>query len=174
ACDGDPLQRQAEDGARPLEGDEGSLEALQRARQHDAEQPDGVLREQPLEHARAVRGDRARGAPARRVARLPLQARLPETRRRAFLEDDAGRVDARGAQARLRPRGHEPHSAPRKEVRLMADRTIQLRVKRQDSPNAPARWEEFTLPYRSDMNVIICLQEVQRNPVTSSPRRRAS
>jgi len=44
--------------------------------------------------------------------------------------------------------------------------TIELKIRRQDRPNAPSRWEEFSLPYRSDMNVISCLMEIQRNPVT--------
>jgi len=44
--------------------------------------------------------------------------------------------------------------------------TIELRIKRQDQPGAPSRWEEFSLPYRKDMNVITCLMEIQRNPVT--------
>ena len=44
--------------------------------------------------------------------------------------------------------------------------TIELKIKRQDRPDAPSRWEEFSLPYRSDMNVISCLMEIQRNPVT--------
>src|SRR5215471_13503951 len=44
--------------------------------------------------------------------------------------------------------------------------TIELRIKRQDGLQAPPRWEEFSLPYRSDMNVISCLMEIQRNPVT--------
>jgi succinate dehydrogenase / fumarate reductase iron-sulfur subunit len=44
--------------------------------------------------------------------------------------------------------------------------TIELKIKRQDRPGAPSRWEEFSLPYRSDMNVITCLMDVQRNPVT--------
>lgn len=44
--------------------------------------------------------------------------------------------------------------------------TIELRVKRQDKPGAPSRWEEFSLPYRPNMNVISCLMEIQRAPVT--------
>jgi succinate dehydrogenase / fumarate reductase iron-sulfur subunit len=45
-------------------------------------------------------------------------------------------------------------------------RTIDLRIRRQDGPGGAPRWEEFSLPYRSDMNVISCLMEIQRNPVT--------
>jgi succinate dehydrogenase / fumarate reductase iron-sulfur subunit len=51
--------------------------------------------------------------------------------------------------------------------------TIELRIKRQDRPGTPARWEEFSLPYRKDMNVITCLMEIQRNPVTKEGKRTA-
>lgn len=44
--------------------------------------------------------------------------------------------------------------------------TITLRVKRQDGPTAPNRWEEFRIPYKANMNVISALMEVQRQPVT--------
>lgn len=44
--------------------------------------------------------------------------------------------------------------------------TIELKIKRQDRPGAPPRWEEFSLAYRPHMNVISCLMEIQRNPVT--------
>jgi succinate dehydrogenase / fumarate reductase iron-sulfur subunit len=44
-------------------------------------------------------------------------------------------------------------------------------VKRQDAPGAPARWEEFALPYQPGMNVIFCLMEIQRNPVTADGKK---
>jgi len=44
--------------------------------------------------------------------------------------------------------------------------TIELRIRRQDSPTAPARWEEFALPWQANMNVISCLMEIRRHPVT--------
>jgi len=50
----------------------------------------------------------------------------------------------------------------------MADtsgKQIILRVKR-GGAGKEARWEEFALPYKPNMNVISCLMEVQRNPVT--------
>ena len=49
--------------------------------------------------------------------------------------------------------------------------TIDFRIRRQDSPQAPGRWEEFSMPYRPNMNVISCLMEIQRNPVTRDGRR---
>ncbi len=45
-------------------------------------------------------------------------------------------------------------------------RTVTLRVKRQEAPDAPSRWEEFRIPYKAHMNVISALMEVQRQPVT--------
>jgi len=49
--------------------------------------------------------------------------------------------------------------------------TIELRIRRQDAPGASPRWEEFSLPYRPNMNVITCLMEIQRHPVTKQGRR---
>jgi succinate dehydrogenase / fumarate reductase iron-sulfur subunit len=48
----------------------------------------------------------------------------------------------------------------------METKTITLRVKRQDAPTAPSRWEEFRIAYKANMNVISALMEVQRQPVT--------
>src|SRR5246127_462409 len=41
-----------------------------------------------------------------------------------------------------------------------------VRIKRQSSPKDSARWEEFALPWRPSMNVIICLRDIAENPVT--------
>ena len=49
-------------------------------------------------------------------------------------------------------------------------RTIELRIRRQDRPTAAARWEEFSLPHRPNMNVISCLMEIRKNPVTKQGR----
>ncbi|HSB71698.1 MAG TPA: succinate dehydrogenase iron-sulfur subunit [Candidatus Methylomirabilis sp.] len=48
----------------------------------------------------------------------------------------------------------------------MAMQSIDLRIKRQDGPDAPSRWEEFRIPYKPMMNVISALMEIQRNPTT--------
>ena len=47
-------------------------------------------------------------------------------------------------------------------------RSIEMRIRRQDGPEAAPRWEIFSIPYQPNMNVISCLMEVQRNPVTAS------
>ncbi|HET9399368.1 MAG TPA: 2Fe-2S iron-sulfur cluster-binding protein, partial [Candidatus Acidoferrales bacterium] len=41
-----------------------------------------------------------------------------------------------------------------------------VRVKRQETPNSTAHWEEFVLAWRPHMNAIICLRDIAENPVT--------
>lgn len=45
--------------------------------------------------------------------------------------------------------------------------TICLKIRRKDSPESDVYWEEFELPYRSGMNIISCLQEIQKRPVNA-------
>ncbi|HVP14393.1 MAG TPA: succinate dehydrogenase iron-sulfur subunit [Terriglobales bacterium] len=52
----------------------------------------------------------------------------------------------------------------------MARARIELRIRRQDAPSAPPRWEEFSLPWQPGMNVISCLMEIRKNPVTKPGR----
>lgn len=48
---------------------------------------------------------------------------------------------------------------------MTTEKTIHLRIKRQDGPDAAPRYEDFRIPYRRNMNVISALMEIQRNPV---------
>jgi succinate dehydrogenase / fumarate reductase iron-sulfur subunit len=49
----------------------------------------------------------------------------------------------------------------------MADsKSVVFKIRRQASPNDKPRWEEFELPWHPGMNVISCLMEIARNPVT--------
>ena len=49
----------------------------------------------------------------------------------------------------------------------MADtKTVVFKIKRQATPNAEARWEEFELAWHPGMNVISSMMEIARNPVT--------
>ena len=48
----------------------------------------------------------------------------------------------------------------------MAERTIVLNIKRQDSPQSESYWQEFEIPFKVDHNVISMLMEIRRNPVT--------
>ncbi|MDP9172957.1 MAG: succinate dehydrogenase iron-sulfur subunit [Planctomycetota bacterium] len=47
-----------------------------------------------------------------------------------------------------------------------SDRKIVLRIRRQDGPGQPQRWEEFVVPYRPNMNIISCLQYIAAHPTT--------
>ncbi len=54
---------------------------------------------------------------------------------------------------------HEPNQSA-------APRKVTLRIKRQAGPDAETYWQEFEVDYKPGMNVISCLQEIQRRPVT--------
>jgi succinate dehydrogenase / fumarate reductase iron-sulfur subunit len=44
---------------------------------------------------------------------------------------------------------------------------IVIRIRRQDAPDKPSRWEEFSIPYRPNMNIISCLQWIAAHPTTT-------
>src|ERR1700730_2486187 len=46
--------------------------------------------------------------------------------------------------------------------------TVEIHIKRRASTDSPQYWEEFEIPYRSNLNVISCLMEIRKNPVTKS------
>jgi succinate dehydrogenase / fumarate reductase, iron-sulfur subunit len=48
----------------------------------------------------------------------------------------------------------------------MANKSVIIRIKRQDSPSGKSRWEEFELAWKPGMNVISSLMEIAANPVT--------
>src|ERR1700734_1310647 len=52
----------------------------------------------------------------------------------------------------------------------MAEKTCIVRVKRQQRPDEPARWEEFELRYRPYMNVITCLRDIAERAITRDGR----
>lgn len=43
---------------------------------------------------------------------------------------------------------------------------VEFRILRQDSPDSNPYYQEFNVPYKSGMNVIAALMELQKNPVT--------
>lgn len=47
-----------------------------------------------------------------------------------------------------------------------SEKTVHLQIKRQATPDEKPYWEDFEIPYRSGMNVIIALFDIQKNPVT--------
>ena len=48
----------------------------------------------------------------------------------------------------------------------MANKSIVLKIKRQDDPQHAAKWEEFEIPYKPNMNITSVLMEIALNPVT--------
>ena len=50
-------------------------------------------------------------------------------------------------------------------------RTVRFRIKRQDGPGKPSRWEEFDVRVDPGANVISCLQQIAENPVTREGKR---
>jgi succinate dehydrogenase / fumarate reductase iron-sulfur subunit len=42
---------------------------------------------------------------------------------------------------------------------------VSLRIKRQDAPGKPPRWEEFSVPRRPSLNILSCLQWIAAHPV---------
>src|ERR1035437_9879235 len=45
-------------------------------------------------------------------------------------------------------------------------KTIQVEIRRQATPDQPARTEKFAIPYRPNMNITALLGEIALNPVT--------
>src|SRR5262249_54125769 len=63
------------------------------------------------------------------------------------------------------PRARRYDAAKCREFMAETKQVI-LRIKRQASPKELSRWEEFALPWRPSMNVIICLRDIAENTVT--------
>lgn len=54
---------------------------------------------------------------------------------------------------------------------MAEQKTIPLRIKRQDASKAGPRWEHFSIPYKRNMNIISCLLEIARKPVTTEGKK---
>ncbi|QDE68620.1 MULTISPECIES: succinate dehydrogenase iron-sulfur subunit [Myxococcus] len=52
------------------------------------------------------------------------------------------------------------------QASAVTTKTITFRIWRQDDPAKPGHFDEFKVPYVKGANVISCLMEIQRNPVT--------
>jgi succinate dehydrogenase / fumarate reductase iron-sulfur subunit len=48
----------------------------------------------------------------------------------------------------------------------MKSKTITLKIKRQDRPDSKPYWQSFEMPRKPLANIISCLQEIQRDPLT--------
>ncbi|WLR60751.1 succinate dehydrogenase iron-sulfur subunit [Guptibacillus hwajinpoensis] len=51
---------------------------------------------------------------------------------------------------------------------MSENKTVTLKIKRQDGPESNPYEETFTIPYRQNMNVISALMEIRRNPVNAN------
>lgn len=49
-----------------------------------------------------------------------------------------------------------------------SQRTVELRIRRQDEPGKPSYWQSFRVPYTEGMNVLSCLEEIRKHPVTTA------
>jgi len=48
---------------------------------------------------------------------------------------------------------------------------VVIRIRRRDGKDSAAYWEEFAIPYRANLNIISCLMEIRKNPVTRDGKR---
>jgi succinate dehydrogenase / fumarate reductase iron-sulfur subunit len=46
-------------------------------------------------------------------------------------------------------------------------KTVAIRIRRQDAPGKPRRWETFSVPHRANLNLVACLQWIAANPAQS-------
>src|SRR5215217_3794341 len=51
-------------------------------------------------------------------------------------------------------------------VAASGNKNVRVKIRRQDGPDKPQRWEEFDVPYRPNMNIISCLQWIAAHPTT--------
>jgi succinate dehydrogenase / fumarate reductase iron-sulfur subunit len=52
------------------------------------------------------------------------------------------------------------------DTRNATPKAVVIRIRRRENPDSNQYWEEFELPYRPNLNIISCLMEIQKNPVT--------
>ena len=53
-------------------------------------------------------------------------------------------------------------------------KTVHFKIKRQMDRTSRPFWEDFEVPYRAGMNVIIALLDIAKNPVTKSGKKTTS
>jgi succinate dehydrogenase iron-sulfur subunit len=54
---------------------------------------------------------------------------------------------------------------------MATERTVKLKVKRQDGPQQPSYWQAFEVGWQPRMNVISALMAIQKRPVTADGRK---
>jgi succinate dehydrogenase / fumarate reductase iron-sulfur subunit len=50
-------------------------------------------------------------------------------------------------------------------------RAVEFRIRRRENKDSAPYWEEFSIPYRPNLNVISALMEIRKNPVTKGGKR---
>ena len=70
----------------------------------------------------------------------------------------------------LSPMSTASPTAPAARHNALAGHTVRLRIRRQDSPSGPSRWEEFDVPAEPGANLISCLQWIAAHPRTVDGR----
>lgn len=63
---------------------------------------------------------------------------------------------------------HEAHSGNGTRT---TRKTVEIKIRRRENPDSPQYWETFQIPYRPNLNIITCLMEIQKNPVTKEGKR---
>jgi succinate dehydrogenase / fumarate reductase iron-sulfur subunit len=53
---------------------------------------------------------------------------------------------------------------------MAEEKRVLVRIRRQERPGSPTYWEEFSIPHRPNLNVIVLLQEIRNRPVTRDGR----
>jgi succinate dehydrogenase / fumarate reductase iron-sulfur subunit len=52
----------------------------------------------------------------------------------------------------------------------MMGKNIDLRIRRQDTPDSPPYWQTFSIPHREDHNIVSALMAIREHPVTREGR----
>src|ERR671920_1494169 len=63
------------------------------------------------------------------------------------------------------------HATTNEAARRTQPRTVEIRIRRRENPDSPQYWDTFELPYRPNLNIISCLMEIQKNPVTKEGKK---
>src|SRR6266576_926223 len=53
-----------------------------------------------------------------------------------------------------------------KTTNRVPPKTVEIHIRRRANPDSDQYWERFEIPYRPNLNIISCLMEIQKNPVT--------
>jgi len=53
---------------------------------------------------------------------------------------------------------------------MAESKSVIIKIKRQNTPGSKPYWEEFSIPYRPNMNVISALMDIAAEPVTRDGR----